>query len=173
MFSKNQITFHLPIVFDAKILDQILIHELGVHYRRNVNHLKNFGPLPKTLTTPQRKTEEGLAQYMTDKLSQNRYSFYLACLKYLLVDLAQKSSFSEVYAFAMKHLQNEKRAFNSTLRVKRGLTDTAQPGGYTKDLVYLEGYVEIENWVAQNGFDEEKLFQGKLSLEEIDHAQSK
>ncbi len=51
------------------------------------------------------------------------------------------------------------------LRAKRGLTDTAAPGGFYKDKVYFEGAVEILK--QRQHIDWELLFSGKLALEDL------
>jgi len=51
------------------------------------------------------------------------------------------------------------------LRVKRGLTDTSEPGGLYKDQVYLEGAIQILR--ARKNIDFMGLYCGKLSLDDL------
>ena len=59
-----------------------------------------------------------------------------------------------------------------TFRQKRGLTDTSKPGGYSKDLVYFEGLVDVYNWLKKNNFDITDLYIGKLSTQDVEKAKN-
>jgi len=51
------------------------------------------------------------------------------------------------------------------LRVKRGLTDTSQPGGLYKDQVYLEGALKLlEN---RNDIDWHLFYSAKFNIEDL------
>ena len=50
-------------------------------------------------------------------------------------------SFVELYNEISKYIDDKVRRFQLTLRWKRGLVDTKQPGGTYKDQLYLEGAV--------------------------------
>ena len=63
-------------------------------------------------------------------------------LKYIACVMAAEMGFVELFNELQKYMSDEKSRFSLCLRVKRGLTDTSQHGGYYKDKVYLEGAVE-------------------------------
>ena len=58
-------------------------------------------------------------------------------------------------------------AFLLALRTKRGLTDTSQPGGLTKDISYLEGSVTVWNWILNHQHDPKDLYLGRISVAQI------
>mmetsp|Transcript_764 Transcript_764/g.816 ORF Transcript_764/g.816 Transcript_764/m.816 type:complete len:119 (+) Transcript_764:298-654(+) len=70
-------------------------------------------------------------------------------------------SFVELFSDLEKYIDDPKRRFKFAMRVKRGLTDTSQPGGFYKDKVYLKGAVDILKNRKSLNFDE--LHCGKLS----------
>ncbi len=55
--------------------------------------------------------------------------------------MASKLGFVDLFNDLEKYIDNPRRRFKLTLRVKRGLTDTSEPGGLYKDQVYLEGAI--------------------------------
>jgi hypothetical protein len=170
MLSKNRLYFRWPLEIDGRQLERILEHEITGHYQRSCNHLNNFGVLPKNLNLQRRVTEEGLAQYLADNLygENSGFSLALGALKYYLADVAQTKSFAEVFQAAYGYLHDVERAWSFTMRAKRGLEDTSQGGGFTKDIVYFAGYLEVDEWIKKHPNDWERIFYGKLSLAEIE-----
>jgi hypothetical protein len=59
-------------------------------------------------------------------------------------------SFREIFDLLTNHVSKEK-AFMITYRVKRGMGDTSQPGGYAKDASYLLGYKTVKNYIESGG----------------------
>lgn len=60
-------------------------------------------------------------------------------------------------------------AFNDTVRMKKGITDTSvrHPGTlYMKDKIYLDGYDRIEKWI-QAGGDKQQLMIGKIKIDDL------
>lgn len=67
---------------------------------------------------------------------------YTSALKYFACVMATEMGFVELYNVLEKYITDTKERFSFCVRIKRGLTDTGQHGGYFKDKVYLEGAVE-------------------------------
>ena len=59
-------------------------------------------------------------------------------------------SFAEIYQALFRALGKHK-AFLTTYRIKRGMSDTKKPGGYAKDALYLLGYFEIKRYLENGG----------------------
>jgi hypothetical protein len=55
--------------------------------------------------------------------------------------------------------------FDLTLRVKRGLSDTSLPGGFTKDYLYLQGYYDVKEFASNH--DVLDLFVGKIGIGDV------
>ncbi|HKM34186.1 MAG TPA: helix-turn-helix domain-containing protein [Lachnospiraceae bacterium] len=52
-------------------------------------------------------------------------------------------------------------------RMKVGLRDTSEYGGFYKDFIYLQGYFDIKNAVERNPSIYEKLYYGRIALDDI------
>ncbi|MCL2110451.1 DUF1704 domain-containing protein [Microgenomates group bacterium] len=170
MLLENKLSLRWPLKIDRRQLERILTHEITGHYQRSYNHWRHFGVWLKNLTPERRMTEEGLAQYLADHSSgeNNQWSLALAALKYYLTYLALSKSFAEVFEVAYSYLQDIERSWTYTFRSKRGIEDTSRGGGFTKDLVYFEGYLAVDKWIKEHPDDWQKIFYGKLSLAEIE-----
>ncbi len=84
---------------------------------------------------------------------------YYACYK------ASELSFVELFNDLEKYVDNPKKRWKYVLRVKRGLSDTSQPGGLYKDQVYLEGAIKILKNRKDLNF--KLLYCGKINIEDL------
>lgn len=79
--------------------------------------------------------------------------------------MASKLSFVELFNDIGKYIDNRLARWRFTLRLKRGLIETSEPGGLYKDQCYLEGAVMfLQN---RHEIDIIGLFTGKISLEDL------
>lgn len=62
-------------------------------------------------------------------------------------------------------MDNKQSRFKFVLRVKRGLTDTSEPGGLYKDQVYLEGALTFLK--ERKTLDMMGMICGKLCIEDM------
>ena len=113
------------------------------------------------------RTEEGLAGLHT-LLARNFKLDYTGALNYVTSAVAQKKSFVETFNFVLKYIDDRNRAWRYTVKHKRGLYDTAKPGGFTKDIVYFEGIIQVWQFMQQSNFDLEGLYLGKIAYENIE-----
>lgn len=74
-------------------------------------------------------------------------------------------SFVDLFNDLEKYVDNPRRRWKCVLRVKRGISDTVEPGGLYKDQVYLEGAIQILR--DRHNIDFISLYCGKLSLEDL------
>jgi len=81
--------------------------------------------------------------------------------------LAQTKSFAEIFQALVKLGLSENFSWTITLKQKRGLTDTSQPGGFTKDIVYFEGVVAVWDWIHNQHNDPKDLYLGRISLDQV------
>ncbi|XP_029945313.1 uncharacterized protein KIAA0895-like [Salarias fasciatus] len=127
-------------------LEGMLRHEIGTHYLRGVNNnlqpwassegRKQFG------LKPANPTEEGLASLHSVLLRKQPY-LWRAALLYYTVFHANSMSFSQLFSHIARFVQDPDVRWEYCLRAKRGQTDTAQPGCFSKDQVYLDGILRI------------------------------
>ena len=66
---------------------------------------------------------------------------FKAALRYMAAVYAQKMPFAEVYKNLSKYMADKKDCWRECVRVKRGMGNTEEPGGYYKDQSYLIGAV--------------------------------
>ncbi|MBU0576281.1 DUF1704 domain-containing protein [Patescibacteria group bacterium] len=164
----DTIKFKLPADFRQQDLLGMLYHEIGTHALRRINYEQQpwYKSKKKYGFANYLKTEEGLAGLHSLFPLNFQYAYYSA-LSYISVAFAQQHSFVELWNFLKKYVDHPEKRWAKTLRKKRGLEDTSQPGGFTKDLVYFEGIVKVWKYLKQNDFDITNLYLGKIALEDI------
>lgn len=168
----SSIKLRLPPAFRSQEdLLGMLYHEVGTHALRRVNYEQQpwFKKKKRYGFGGYLKTEEGLAS-LHSLFPLKDKSAYGAALRYLAVEKAQNSSFVETYRFVSKYVLDDERRWAITLKQKRGLTDTSMPGGFTKDLVYFAGLVEVWRYLEKRDFDPTVLYFGKLAKEDVKRA---
>ena len=152
--------------FSDHDLKRLLVHEVGTHIMRHENaklqsrRMFTYG-FPHYL-----ETEEGLAVYNEDAaglLNNNILRKYAG--RVLAVHLSLSNGFSTVYNSLLEHC-TPKEAWSLTLRAKRGIGNTSQPGAYAKDHVYLNGYYRVKNYVIDGG-KINALYVGKIGVEHV------
>ncbi len=90
--------------------------------------------------------------------------------RYLFAHEAIKLSFSELSESLLAYDREVslEQSFRSVLRVKRGVMDTTRhfPAYYAKDKAYLDGFLHVQDWVA-NGGDTRKLLEAKIKIGDL------
>ena len=151
---------------DAKFtrpgIDALVEHEIGVHMATTMNsndqQLKIFN-LGLPVNT---ETQEGLAvlsEYLSGNISIKRLKEL--ALRVIAVDMmCSGADFMELFNYLYpQYLADPEHAYRMTTRILRG-------GGFTKDYLYLSGFVKIlKYWRDENNL--EPLLVGKTSLEFI------
>ncbi|KAM9301976.1 microtubule-associated tyrosine carboxypeptidase 1-like [Gastrophryne carolinensis] len=127
-------------------LEGMLRHEIGTHYLRGVNDAqqpwhgsegrKQFG------LEPANPTEEGLAS-LHSVLYRKHPFLWRAALLYYTVSRAASCSFAELFKDLQQFVEEPLVRWEYCVRAKRGHRDTAQPGCFSKDQVYLDGIIRI------------------------------
>ncbi|CAI2360908.1 unnamed protein product [Moneuplotes crassus] len=169
---KSRMNIRLPIEYREDRVLTMLHHEIGTHFCRKVNDRKQkwHGKKDKYDIASCIQTEEGFAvinQYSEYSLSPGKKAyFYKAALNYYSACKAGSLSFADLFKDLEQYIDDPNRRWHFTLRVKRGLTDTAQAGGLYKDQVYLEGAYKILK--ERKNINFHALISGKISLEDLD-----
>jgi len=133
--------------FTNKQIDRLIAHEIYGHVLRSV--CGNMQPY-KMFSVGFAKyeaTEEGLALYKEKKIggmTKRILKGYAG--RVLAVHFALNSSFRNTYDELIKYFSKDK-AWQMTLRAKRGLSNTKEPGAFTKDYVYLKGYIDVKRYM--------------------------
>lgn len=162
--SKKGIIFlRKGILISKQRIQTMLKHEIDCHAVKSINGLKqtykifNYG-FPNYL-----ETEEGIAIYMVNQLGLKIKKIYVPQVRVILVDLALKSSFSEVFAKCLEYGFSKEEAWDIVPRLKRGLKDTSLPGGFTKDWIYYSGYLKVKKYLEKGKLED--LMIGKINLD--------
>lgn len=155
--------------FRTENLLSLIYHELGTHALRRVNYEKQPWYKKKKkygFTHEYLKTEEGLAT-LHSIFARTYCSAYVSAIRYVAGHYAQAHSFSELWKFVGQYIQDQETRWMVTFRQKRGITDTSQPGNFSRDIVYFEGLVEVWHWLKERNFNPTDLYVGKIALEDL------
>lgn len=107
-------------------------------------------------------TEEGLAT-IGNHIHYKCDLFYIPALLYYSVCLAQENSFWDTFKSLQKYISDFDDCWVTTLRIKRGMTDTSKPGAFCKDQATFDGSMRILE--QRDSINFPALYAGKVSLE--------
>ncbi|XP_037650866.1 uncharacterized protein KIAA0895 [Sebastes umbrosus] len=151
-------------------LEGMLRHEIGTHYFRGINNChqpwSSSAGRKKLNLKPLNPTEEGLAS-IHSVLFRKDPTLWRAALLYYTVYQASHMSFSELFNDLGRFVQDPNTRWDYCVRAKRGQTDTAQPGCFSKDQVYLDGILQILRYRDKINFPL-LMALGKVSFEDVD-----
>ena len=163
---KETLIFNPQAKITSLSLAGILAHEVQTHLLRS--HNQSLQTLKRSKSRDYARTEEGLA-VLNSRFAQQKIDFTSVCQRYLVCSWAMEGSFASVFArFRQFSNFTFERAWNYTVRVKRGLTDTSEKGGFVKDIVYLEGLLAVFSWLLQPENKLSDLYLGKISLDQVE-----
>lgn len=169
--TSDTIKLRLPVDFRQEGLMGMLYHEIGTHALRRINYEQQpwYKKKKKYGFSKYLKTEEGIAS-LHSLLPHSYPSAFVAAIRYLAVHAASSGSFLDTWNAVAPYVEDPHRRWTIVFRQKRGVQDTSQPGGYTKDLVYFEGMVDVWNWLSTQNFALADLYYGKMALEDVPKA---
>jgi uncharacterized protein (TIGR02421 family) len=151
--------------FSKSEVARLIVHEIDTHILRAENAKKQLFLLFRYGFPRYLMSEEGLAIYAEE---QSRLLTPYDMRKYALRVLAAwygvQYSFVKVYELLREYLDAQ-AAFDMTVRIKRGMQDTSLAGAFSKDQVYLAGYLRMNRASDE---DIRKLFFGKIGLDDIE-----
>ena len=152
--------------FSEDDVNRLIVHEIGTHVRRFENGKKHSYKMFSFGFPGYLETEEGLAaynEYRCGLLSPKILRGYAG--RVIANSMSLKGSFCAVYNYLLEYFPKNE-AWILALRSKRGLKDTSKRGGFTKDHIYLKGFLRVKAFV-ENGGDLKKLYVGKIGLEHV------
>ncbi|KAM9838595.1 putative tyrosine carboxypeptidase MATCAP2 [Aulostomus maculatus] len=151
-------------------LEGMLRHEIGTHYFRSINNChqawSSSTGRKKHNLKPLNPTEEGLAS-IHSVLFRRDPTLWRAALLYYTVYQASHMSFSQLFHNLGRFVQDPNTRWDYCVRAKRGQSDTAQPGCFSKDQVYLDGILKILRYRDKINFPL-LMALGKVSFEDVD-----
>jgi uncharacterized protein (TIGR02421 family) len=151
--------------FSQDFINRLIVHEIGTHVFRYENGLRQkLKILAKGINYYE--NEEGLAAYNEERFGVLNESFLKNYAgRVIAVSNAQMFDFHRTFR-ELRRFFDKKTAFQLTMRAKRGIANTAFPGGFTKDYLYLKGYYKIKNY-AERGGDINELYYGKINTDDV------
>ena len=150
-------------------LRKTLIHEVGTHALRSYYGLKSgFEAISKPNLASYLDVEEGLASWnennmglLPEKSLRNKAGLTWA------IYLGEELSFRQLYNILLGNF-SRLGAFDIAYRVKRGLSDTSDPGIYAKDVVYFRGFRKVMKKLEEDPTLYQKLYSGKISFKQCE-----
>ncbi|MER6957924.1 MULTISPECIES: tyrosine/phenylalanine carboxypeptidase domain-containing protein [unclassified Streptomyces] len=143
----------------------LVTHEIGTHVFRWENARRVADVLCVRLSGAT-ATEEGLAVWNEQRATGGKSLDPRFALRVVAVHTALRGSFVDVVHALLPFVPVE-AAFDVATRVKRGLVDTAEPGGFVKDHVYLAGYRMVREHLDRNPDEHDLLMAGKWPLNRL------
>lgn len=167
----DKLKLRLPLEYRRESLIGMLYHEVGTHALRRINYEQQpwYKQKSKFGFDSYLETEEGLAA-LHSLIPKSNQLAYRSALRYLAVAWAQQGSFMDLWNRLVPYVQDQNRRWTIAVRQKRGITDTSQPGGFTKDALYFEGMVTVWRWLREHEYNPTDLYLGKLALADISFA---
>lgn len=163
---QHKVYLNGAIKYSDNDLERLKVHEVDTHIVRSENgRIQPFKIFSAGLANSL-STEEGLAVVSEERnnvLSTDVLRLYAG--RVAAVSLSINQSFRDIFAKLNEYL-SEQDALYITQRVKKGLCDTSEYGGFTKDYVYFDGYYKVKEFLNRNN-DSEILFVGSIGLEDI------
>lgn len=153
--------------FSLERIESLIVHEIETHIITAENGKIQSYELFNRGHANYLPTQEGLAMYNVEKqrhipFSKNQRAHALV----VAMEIALKSSFTNTYNELLKHNFEAKQAFRTTMKLKRGLSDTSKSGAFTKDVIYYKGYQKIKDFVGTGG-NLKDLYIGKFDLDDL------
>ncbi len=135
----------------CKNINRLIVHEIESHILQRHNLKMSDNPLLRVIPRPQVSLwGEGLAVYNeihSGTITRGAFETYYYRLK--AVENINRS-FRQIYNLLTDYVSPEK-AFMITYRVKRGMKETYNPGGFAKDASYLLGYKKVSEYIQDGG----------------------
>jgi uncharacterized protein (TIGR02421 family) len=165
----NKVYIQADATFSEEDIASLIAHEIETHVLTSENGSHQQYEILRRGCAGYLDTQEGLAMYNErDVLSPHSEKRYnpprnILGLRYSLThSLAQTRTYLQVELG-----YSPEKALQQSISMKRGLSDTSEPGGFTKSVVYFRGLRAIKKFV-DNGGDLKRLYIGKVALEDLE-----
>jgi hypothetical protein len=161
---KKELSIREGYRFKLSEIERLKVHEIHTHIRRYENGTKQPYALYKFGFPDYLETEEGLAIYNEEihkvltAIDLKKYALrVMACV------WADNGSLFDVYS-RLREYTTENDSWEIAMRVKRGLIDTSNKGGFYKDQLYFIGYHKVRKLAPEI---REKLWIGKVGIADV------
>lgn len=146
----------------------VIAHEIEGHYLRTLNARNLPYEILQKWSAWYLSTEEWVAIYNQNRfLSPNQHKYYSIFERYYFLRYAQKHSFRRLVENMLEYYDSDySRVFDYILRLKRWMHNCAKDGIFMKDVVYLNGFMDVKNYIESGGLLED-LYIWKVSIDDI------
>ncbi len=164
----NSLFLREKALFTKERIEALIVHEVETHILTAENGKLQPYEIFNRGFADYLITQEGLAIYNIEKQKDtNPNAKYKALLHVITINEAINRSFAETYSKIKKYNIPKEQLFRSTVKAKRGFSNTAQKGAFTKDYIYYKGYNQIKEFV-KNGGNIKDLYFGKINIKDIE-----
>ena len=149
--------------FTDLMVKRLIAHEIEGHaYRYENGSLQPYSVFARGLSKESLETDEGLAIMVEQKEKLNIDAHLREYAgRVFAISVASKKNFFETFNI-LKNYFSQEEAFTITMRVKRGLHKQSEPGAFTKDAVYLKGFLAVSKFLEEHKIEE--LYYGRYSV---------
>lgn len=165
----DKLTIRIWSLVWKKEIRSIIAHEIEGHYLRKINAKRWKFEMFSSGTGGYLSCEEWLATYNQNKfLSKNDKKYYYNAERYFFIDSMMVNWYQETL-WKMKEFYNNdfESIFKYILRMKRWVENISENYCFPKDVVYLNGFLEVKNYI-QNGWNVKELYFWKISLLDLE-----
>jgi hypothetical protein len=163
-WTERKIRLRPGLIMAREMIDRLLHHIVEVHLYRALNGQRQPYRAFVIGLDQFAETEEGLAVELEDRvglLTPSVRRLYGA--RVVATHLATQKSFFDIFRRLVEFFPPDD-AYTLTGRCKRGLTNTAEPGGLLRDHIYLKGKKQIKNLTPP---ELRVLYTGKIAIHHI------
>ncbi|MFH0770939.1 MAG: tyrosine/phenylalanine carboxypeptidase domain-containing protein [Candidatus Peregrinibacteria bacterium] len=166
---KNTVFLREGASFTRTRMEALIAHEIETHVLTVENGRHQPFLLLQRGCAAYLETQEGLAVYNQNRVLLPGHEKRFGPARSVVgIAFGLTHSFAETRTYLEEVLRySPEKALTKAIDIKRGLSDTSLPGGFTKGLVYLRGQQMIEQFVSGGG-DLRRLYIGKVSLDDLD-----
>ena len=165
----NKVYLRRAAFFSQTHLASLIAHEIETHVLTAENGEHQPYELFRRGFAGYLDTQEGLAVFNQMRvLTPHHEKRYGPARNVLAIAYALEHSFADTRKYLEEELgYRAEKALSKAIDLKRGIRHTAEPGGFTKGVVYFRGLRTIEEFVAQGG-DLKRIYIGKIALEDLE-----
>ncbi len=156
-----------------KEMRSIIAHEIEGHYLRKINWKKLNYSIFWHWTYKYLEIDEGIAIYNQNRfLSKTDRKYYWIFERYYFVNYALKHSYSKLLEKMLEYYNNDyERVFTYLIRLKRWLKSFDSDWVFVKDLVYVNWYLKVDNFI-NSWWDLKELYLWKINLQDLEEIKS-
>ena len=152
-----------------KEMRSIIAHEIEWHYLRKINWKKLDYLIFWHWTAWYLEIDEWIAIYNQNRfLSKTDRKYYGIFERYYFVNYALNHSYQKLLEKMLEYYNNDyERVFTYLVRLKRWLSKFSDDWIFTKDLVYVNWYLKLDNFIT-NWWNLKELYLWKININDLE-----